>query len=177
MEEKRIDSRTIYKGRIVNLRVDTVLLPNGKNAQREIVEHPGAVVIIPVLDDEKIVMVKQYRAAVGKVLLELPAGTIEKREDPYECAVRELEEETGFTAEKLKPLLTFYPSPGICSEIMYLFMADKLKKSKSSPDPDEFLRSVELEISEIINMINAGRIEDGKTLVGILLYLYKQRGG
>jgi len=175
MEEKRIDTRTIFKGRIINLRVDTVLLPNGKNAQREIVEHPGAVVIIPVLSDRNIVLVKQYRAAVGKVLLELPAGTLEKGENPYECALRELEEETGLSAGKMKPLITFYPSPGICSEIMHVFVASELKKTQSSPDPDEFLKVVKLEISKILDMINSGEIEDGKTLVGILCYL--QRGG
>ncbi|NLO89673.1 MAG: NUDIX hydrolase [Clostridia bacterium] len=175
MEEKRIDTRTIYNGRIVNLRVDTVMLPNGRNTQREIVEHPGAVAIVPVLSNGNIVLVKQYRAAVGKVLLELPAGTLEKGEDPHECALRELEEETGLSAGKMKQLVTFYPSPGFCSETIHVFVASELTKTQSSPDPDEFLRVVKLEISEILDRINTGEIEDGKTLVGILCYL--QRGG
>lgn len=170
--EKRVSSKVIYSGKILNLRVDEVELEDGKNAKREIVEHRGAVVIIPVLEDGKIVMVKQYRYAVGKELLELPAGTMEKGEDPLTCAKRELLEETGYEAEKLERLITCYSSPGFCDEELHLFLATDLKDGVQNPDVDEKIKVEIYEVEKLKVMIKQGSIMDAKTIAGILYYLY-----
>jgi len=176
LKEKRVDSKTLYRGKIVNLRVDTVTLPDGKKARREIVEHPGAVAVVPVLDDGSIVLVRQYRAPVGRVMLEIPAGTLKPGENPDSCAYRELEEETGFRAGKLERLITFYTSPGICNEIMYVYMASGLEKTAKAPDSDEFLEVTSVPLPRLMDMIARGEVVDGKTLVGVLS-LFQFKGG
>ena len=170
--EKLIDSMNIFKGRILRLHVDEVELPDGKHSSREIIEHSGAVVIIPVLDNGNIILVKQYRHAVGKFLLELPAGKIEKDDGALaECAKRELLEETNYSAESFEKIIEFYSSPGILTEKMHLFIAKGLKPEKHDRcDFDEFISRAEYSLSEILDMILKNEITDAKTIIGILFY-------
>jgi len=166
MEEITKSSQTIFKGKIINLRIDEVILPNGKISTREVVEHPGAVVIIPCLKD-KIVVLRQYRKPVEEVLFELPAGKIEQGEDPLKSAARELFEETGYQAEKLIKLTTFYTSPGFSNEIMHLFLAQELHMEHQQLDQDEFLEVGLYSLDELISMILENKIKDAKTIVGL----------
>ncbi|MGI6698116.1 MAG: NUDIX hydrolase [Clostridiales bacterium] len=167
--EKTLESKTLYKGRIINLRLDSVVLENGNTALREVVEHPGAVGVIALKDNGDIVMVKQYRKAAEQVLLELPAGKLEQGEDPAECAARELTEETGYTAGDLRYLVSFYTSPGFSNEVMYMFLATGLREGENDPDDDEMVETVEISRDRAMEMILKGEIKDGKTIAGILL--------
>lgn len=164
--EITISSTRIYEGRIINLRVEDVLLPNGKVAGREIVEHRGAVAILPVTGDKKIVMVKQYRKPADKELWEIPAGKLEQDESPDECARRELEEETGYSG-KLKKIFEFYTSPGFSNEYLHLYTATDLVPGTQHLDPDELLDLREFTMDEIKKMTMSGSIKDAKTLIGI----------
>ncbi len=170
MKEKTLNSKLIYKGKILNLRLDKVVLPNGKEAKREIIEHSGSVAILPLICEDKFLLVQQYRKPIEKVLLEIPAGRIEKGENLKECAKRELEEETGYKASDFKKLASVYLAPGYSSEIIHIFLARNLKKSKSNPDEDEFIKTVILNKKEAFNKIISGEINDSKTIIGILLY-------
>ncbi len=167
--EKTLESKRVYEGRIINLRLDSVVLENGNTAMREVVEHPGAVGIVALKENGDIVMVKQYRKAVEQVLLELPAGKLEQGEDPADCAARELTEETGYTAGDLRYLVSFYTSPGFSNEVMHMFLATDLKEGKNDPDDDEMVETVEISRDRAIDMILKGEIKDGKTIAGILL--------
>jgi ADP-ribose pyrophosphatase len=167
--EKTLESKTLYKGRIINLRLDSVVLENGNTALREVVEHPGAVGVIALKDNGDIVMVKQYRKAAEQVLLELPAGKLEQGEDPAECAARELTEETGYTAGDLRYLVSFYTSPGFSNEVLYMFLATGLREGENDPDDDEMVETVEISRDRAMEMILKGEIKDGKTIAGILL--------
>lgn len=167
--EKTLESKRVYEGRIINLRLDSVSLENGNTAMREVVEHPGAVGIVALKENGDIVMVKQYRKAVEQVLLELPAGKLEQGEDPADCAARELTEETGYTAGDLRYLVSFYTSPGFSNEIMHMFLATNLKEGKNDPDDDEMVETVEISRDRAMDMILKGEIKDGKTIAGILL--------
>jgi ADP-ribose pyrophosphatase len=167
--EKTLESKRVYEGRIINLRLDSVVLENGNTAMREVVEHPGAVGIVALKENGDIVMVKQYRKAVEQVLLELPAGKLEQGENPLDCAARELTEETGYTAGDLRYLVSFYTSPGFSNEIMHMFLATNLKEGKNDPDDDEMVETVEISRDRAMDMILKGEIKDGKTIAGILL--------
>jgi ADP-ribose pyrophosphatase len=167
--EKTLESKRVYEGRIINLRLDSVVLENGNTAMREVVEHPGAVGIVALKENGDIVMVKQYRKAVEQVLLELPAGKLEQGENPLDCAARELTEETGYTAGDLRYLVSFYTSPGFSNEIMHMFLATNLKEGKKDPDDDEMVETVEISRDRAMDMILKGEIKDGKTIAGILL--------
>ena len=171
--EKTINSENIFNGKILKLRVDEVMLSNGDKTTREIVEHNGAVAIIPLIDEEKMFLVKQFRKAIEKELIELPAGKIEKEEDPKECALRELEEEIGYKAGHIKKLLSIYTSPGFSNEIIHIYVAWDLKKTKINRDDDELMDIIEVSINEAKNMIDEGKIMDAKTITGILAYLNK----
>ena len=138
-EEKTMKSDKLYEGKLLNLRVDTVELPNKKYSKREVVEHPGGVAVIPITEDNCIVLVKQYRKAVERFLLEIPAGKLELNEEPRQTAQRELKEETGFEARKLEYLLEFYTSPGFSNEKIYLFLASDLIEGETNPDAGEFV--------------------------------------
>ncbi len=164
-EEKTLRSEEVYRGRIIQLRVDTVSVPGGTK-RREIVVHPGAAAIVA-FSGEHVLMVEQYRKAVGVKTLELPAGTIEPGESPEACAARELVEETGYRAKKLYKLIEFFPSPGISSEIIHIFMADELEKVRDVPELQ--VRSVPR--TELLAMIRSGELHDGKTLIGLLIAL------
>lgn len=170
MHSKKIISKNIYKGKVINLNVDTVQI-NNKKFTREVIIHPGSVVIIPVLNikKQKIIMIKQYRYAINKYIYELPAGTREKNENSFTCAKRELEEETGYYPEKLKKLITIFPSPGIISEKMDIFLAINLIKKKQKTELDEDIKIKIFSLKQLINMILKEKIVDGKTIAGILL--------
>ncbi len=167
--ERIISSQPIYQGRIVRLRVDTVSLPDGSTAIREIVGTPGAVVIVPLTDDHQVRMVRQYRSAIGEFLLELPAGTLEPGESPERAAPRELAEETGDRAAHWKRLTDFYTVPGICDEYIHLFLATGLTSGQANQEFDEFIEIVTLPLDEALAMVASGEIRDAKTIVGLLM--------
>jgi ADP-ribose pyrophosphatase len=164
-EEKRIESEQLYAGRVVQLRLDTVTLPDGRIKKREILVHPGAAAIVPVLHD-KLLLVEQYRTAIGRATLEIPAGTLEVGESPEACARRELIEETGFTAAEWQKLTAYYPSPGYSSELIHVYRASGLEKVA---EVDAELPLHWLARSEVRNRIRTGEIQDSKTIIGVLL--------
>jgi ADP-ribose pyrophosphatase len=168
-EEKTMKSEKIYEGKILNLRIDTVELPDKKYSKREIVEHPGAVAIVPVTDDNCIILVKQFRKPVEKSLLEIPAGKLEINEEPRETANRELKEETGYVSNKMEYLFEFFTSPGFSNEKMHLFLATGLVEGDAVPESDEFIEVVKINIDDLIKMIDRGEIVDSKTIVGIFM--------
>lgn len=168
-EEKTMKCERIYEGKILNLRIDTVELPEKKYSKREIIEHPGGVGIIPVTDDNCVILVKQYRKAVDRFLLEIPAGKLEVNEEPRQTAIRELKEETGYEAENLKYLLEFYTSPGYCNEKIYLFLASGLIEGETKLDDGEYCDIEKFKIEELLKMIDRGEIIDSKTIIGINL--------
>lgn len=167
--EKPVSSERIYDGAMINVRRDTVTLPNGRKASREVVEHPGAVAIVPVTADGRVVMVRQFRHPVGQVLLEIPAGKLDPGEQPDDCARRELEEETGFAAKNLKRLAAIYTGPGFSNEIIHLYLASGLTAAARHPDEDEFLAVESYDRDQLKKMLAAGALRDAKTLVGLLL--------
>ena len=167
IEEKTMKSDKIYEGKILNLRIDTVELPDKKYSKREIVEHSGGVAIVAVTDEGKIILVRQYRKAAEDFLYEIPAGKLEVNEEPKETAIRELREETGYEAEKINYVSEFYTSPGYSNEKVYLFLAENLIKVDSQPEPGEFIDVEIFDIDELMKMINRGEIIDSKTIIGI----------
>lgn len=166
-EEKTMKSDKLYEGKLLNLRVDTVELPDKKYSKREIVEHPGAVGVIPITEDNSIVLVKQYRKAVERFLLEIPAGKLELNEEPRETALRELKEETGYSANKVEYLIEFYTSPGFTNEKIYLFLATDLIKGEAQPDDGEFIEYEKYKIEDLVKMMDRGDIKDSKTIIAI----------
>lgn len=165
--EKHIQTKKVFSGQMLNMYVDTVLLPNDKKATREYVKHPGAVAILPILPDGKIVFVRQYRYPVQKVLYELPAGKLDIGELPENCALRELREETGYVANKLEKLTSIFTVPAFCDEVIHIYKASDLLLKTKQFDEDEFVETVLLDKIEIKKMINDGLICDAKTLVGL----------
>ncbi|OZU90043.1 ADP-ribose pyrophosphatase [Virgibacillus indicus] len=172
-EEKTIHTEEIYNGKIVQLQVDDVALPNGKSAKREIIKHAGAVAVIPITKDNKIVFVEQYRKPLEKSIIEIPAGKLEEGEKPEITAIRELEEETGYTAESLSFVTSFYTSPGFADELMYIYITDELEKLETpvKGDDDEFIEVLELSLEEAKKYVEEERIHDAKTNYAIL-YLH-----
>ena len=168
MRVRVIESKTVYRGRTINLRVERVEV-NGREFLREVVEHRGASVIVPVREDGRLVLVRQYRRAVDEVLLEFPAGTLEPGEDPESCAKRELLEETGHEALNIERLASIYPAPGYTSEVMHIFLAKARPAGKNSPEVDEEIEVVMMDINELLERIRAGGVRDAKTVIGALL--------
>lgn len=166
--EKKIDSTSIYDGIIVKLFKDTVELPNGKEAYREVIRHPGAVCVIPITDDGDVVFVRQFRYPFNDEILELPAGKLDIGELPIDAAKRELSEETGVISSTLIPLGRFYSTPAIIDEVIYIYLATNLKFGEQSLDEDEFLEIERIPFSEAIDMVINDKLPDGKTQVGIL---------
>jgi len=166
-----LSSKTVYDGRVVRLKIDRVIEPGGVEATREVVCHRGSVVVLPLLDDGRVLLVRQFRYATGKSLWELVAGGIEQGEAPRAAALRELLEETGYRAGSLERLFSFYPSPGFLSERMVLFQARGLVRSKACPESDERIRLGRFRRALLRSMLRSGKIEDGKTLVGVLWLL------
>ena len=174
--ERTIKSDAVYTGSLINLRVDTVELPNGRTARREIVEHGEVVHIVPIDAADNVLLVRQYRKAAEEELLEIPAGGINPGEEPTEAAQRELREETGYMAGKLEWLSSFYTSPGFCTEFNHLYLATDLKHAPLKAEDDENIQVCPVSINEIPRMIQAGDIGDGKSIAGLLIYLTLHRG-
>lgn len=175
--EKTIKSEIKYEGKIITTRVDTVELPNGKIAKREVVEHPGGVGVAAITENNELLMVKQFRAGPKKVLLEIPAGKLERGEDPATCGLRELEEETGYTAKEFFKVSEAYATPGFAEELLHIYVAKDLVKTKTNPDEDEFLEIVKIPISELKHKIETFEICDAKTVIAILMsekYMYRE---
>lgn len=168
LTDKVLDSNMIYRGSVINLRVDTVKFPNGRTGKREVVEHSGAVAIIPVNQDGQLFLVRQYRHAVGKSLLEIPAGRIEPGEDLESSARRELLEETGCEAKELVRLCSFFSTPGFTSEELHIFFASGLTLLEQNLDEDEFVEVLQVPWEKAIKMIWSGEICDAKSVAGIL---------
>ncbi|MGF7184976.1 ADP-ribose pyrophosphatase [Desulfitispora alkaliphila] len=166
--EKTLSVESIFKGRVVDLRVEKVQLPDGSESVRELVDHRGAVAIVAITSPGKVLLVKQYRKALDRETLELPAGLLEPGEKPETCAVRELEEETGYKAGEVIPLTKYYTSPGFTNEIVHIYLAKNLTLTKQNLDEDEFVQVEELELPHLLEMLNSGKIMDGKTITGIL---------
>lgn len=169
-EEKTISTEEIYKGRIINVQKDEVTLPNGKTASRELVKHPGAVAIIPVTKEGKIVMVEQYRKPLEQSIIEIPAGKLEPGEAPEKTAMRELEEETGYGAKIFEKIYSFATSPGFADEIIHLYAATDLYQIEqpASPDEDEFVELMEVSIEEAERLVEKQQIYDAKTILAIM---------
>lgn len=177
-EEKTISSTPIFDGKIISLQVDEVTLPNGEEAKREIVKHPGAVAVIAVTEKDEILFVEQYRKPLERSLVEIPAGKIERNEDPAVTARRELEEETGYTTDQLAYVTSFYTSPGFADEIIHLYYTDALKKLtyEVPGDDDEFVELMALTLEEAEQYVVEKKIYDAKTVYA-LLYLKGLRTG
>ncbi len=174
LEEKTVSGETVFRGRIVEIRHDKVLLANGREAYREVVKHPGGVTILPLTAEGDVIMVRQYRYPFEEVLLEVPAGKLDPGETPLDCARRELHEETGYGAEKMTFLGAIYPSPGFCDEVLYLYLAQELQKGVACPDDDEILAVERVPFSDLIHWIMEDKVRDAKTVAAALkskLYL------
>ncbi len=168
IEENVTSSKRLYDGRILNLRLDTVVLPNGKTSQREIVEHRGAVAMVPLLDRDTVILVRQYRRAAAGLMLEIPAGTRDRDEDIELCARRELAEEINMAAGRMVKLFHSYQAPGYSTEVIHTFLALDLTPTEGHTDEDEFLEVIPLPLKDAISKISAGEIADAKTISGLL---------
>ncbi len=166
--EKTIATREIYKGRIVHLVEDTVILPDGREAGRELVLHNGGVGVIAIDEDKNVLMVSQYRKPYDEMVLEVPAGKLEKGEDPETAGMRELQEETGYKAEKVTYIGKYYPTPGYCSEIISLYLAENLTFVGQNLDPGEFVEVKKIPLSTLTEMVMNNEIPDAKTAIAIL---------
>lgn len=169
--ERTVSSEVLHQGRSFSFKRDEVQLPNGRRTFRDIVDHPGAVAIVPVLPDGRVALVRQYRYAVRKSLLELPAGTLERGESPLDCARRELREETGYEPGAIEKLLSFYTAPGYSSEMIYIFVARDLRLVGAEAESDESITVEPLELEEVLRLVDENIIEDAKTICGILALL------
>lgn len=165
-EEKTVKTEAIFKGKVISLQVDDVQLPDGKQAKRELIKHPGAVCVIAVTNEKKIILVEQYRKALERPLVEVPAGKLEPGEEPSLCAARELEEETGYRPGSIKHIQSFYTSPGFADELVHVFLAEQLEKVEDglAADEDEFVELLEVSIEEAEQLAKESRIYDAKTL-------------
>lgn len=169
-EEKTLKTEKIFQGKVVHLQVDDVLLPNGEVSKREVIKHPGAVAVIAITPEKKIVLVEQYRKPLEKSILEIPAGKLEIGEQPEVTAIRELEEETGYTTEKLEFITSFYTSPGFADELLYVYFTDQLTPviEERKLDDDEFVELFELTLEEAEKFILEEKIHDVKTAYALL---------
>lgn len=157
-------------GKAVGFRIDEIKLPNGKKATREYLDHPGAVAVIPFIAPDKVLMVRQFRYPVNQITLEIPAGKLDKNEKPLDCVKRELEEETGMKAGRIRKLVSFWPTATFANEIIHIYVADKLTKGTLNPDDDEFLVTETWPLKKLYRDIDAGRVKDAKTLIALLMY-------
>ena len=168
LKEKTIRSETVYEGTFLTLKKDKIILPNGSTSNREWIKHPGAVCCVPILPNGEIVLIRQYRYAVKEEMIEIPAGKLDKNEIPEKCALRELEEEIGYKANKLTLLANIHPAVGFTDEKMWLYLAENLVKTKQSLDADEFLEAIPTKLDDAVKMVWNGQITDVKTIIGIL---------
>lgn len=172
-QEKTVKSERIFEGKVITLQVDEVELPNGNLSKREIVRHPGAVAVIAVTPEEKMVLVRQFRKPLEKTILEIPAGKLEKGEEPIDCARRELTEETGYQAMSMEHVSSFYTSPGFADELIHIYEATGLTAGEAKPDHDEFVDLIEVSLEEAKGYILSGDIMDAKTVFAIYHWLNK----
>lgn len=169
LKETQLSTECIYSGKIITLRKDKALLPNGRTASREVVDHPGGVCVLPIDSDGTVTFVRQFRYPYSEELLEIPAGKRDRAdEDPLECGKRELKEEAGAVAEKYTFLGKLYPSPGYCGEIIYMYAATGLSYGEQCPDEDEFLNVEKYPLERAVEMVLSGEITDAKTQTAIL---------
>ena len=168
LKETRLTSELVYDGGLLKVYYDTVELPNGAESWREVIRHPGAVVMVPVDEEDNVYLVRQFRYPCGRVLPEVPAGKLEWGEEPFHAAQRELEEEIGAKAERWTPMGKMLPTPGFCDEVHHVYLARGLTFGESRPDEDEFLESMKLPMREAVAMAVDGRLEDSKTVAAIL---------
>jgi ADP-ribose pyrophosphatase len=175
--ETMLDSRRVYDGKILNLRVDRAALPGGGEAIREVVEFRGGVAILALDNAERVMLIRQYRYAVGESLWELPAGMLEPGELPQVCAERELEEETGYRAENVEPLCRFYSTPGATNEVLHIYLATGLTPGRARPEADERIEIVPTAWEAALAMVERGEIRDGKTIIGLLTRWSRQANG
>ncbi len=178
LRETTVSSEVLYDGKIVRLLKDKAELVNGRIVTREVVDHPGGVGILPVDEKGNVYLVRQFRYPVGDTMLEIPAGKLERGEDPFACARRELSEETGFEAAEYIYLGNFYPTPGYCKEKLHVYLALGLTAGATHPDEDEFLNVEVMPFSQALSRAQAGEMPDAKTLLGLLLgeKILKDRG-
>jgi ADP-ribose pyrophosphatase len=165
-----LSSEMIYQGPVFGLRRDEVIEPSGLRTKREVITHPGSVVVLPVLPDGRIVMIQQYRHATRQYLWELVAGRMEPGEDPKEAAARELAEETGYRAKRLRVFLEVFPTPGFLEEKMFLLLAEDVKPGPASPEDDEKIVSAVYSPKKLEQMIHSGKLHDAKSIAGLLYY-------
>ncbi len=162
------DSRRVYEGRVIDVSVETALLPNGAEIKREVVRHPGATAIVPLISPTEVILIRQFRYCAEKELWEIPAGTLEPDETPLECAKRELIEEIGYRAGEMSPLGGFFTSPGFCTEFLHLFLATRLEPCEADRDADEQIVVRRVSLREAFRKLDSGEIVDAKTIVGLL---------
>ncbi len=168
LREQMVSSQTVFEGKIITVKLDKALLPNGAQASREVVEHPGGVCILALQEDGTVPLVRQFRYPLGDVMLELPAGKLEYGEQPRPAAIRELGEEVGLEPGQLTELGFLYVSPGFCTERLYMYLARDVKQVPIHPDEDEFLDIVHLPFGELVDLVMSGQITDGKTVAAVL---------
>jgi ADP-ribose pyrophosphatase len=169
MPYETLHTEMLYHGRAFNVRRDEIRLPDGKSARLEIVDHVGAVTLVPVDDQKRVWFVRQYRHPAGEVLLELPAGMVESGEAPLDCARREIREETGMAAGRIEPIGEFYLAPGYSTEFMHIFLATDLHPDPLPGDADEFITAEPIPLEVALRMIENGKIRDAKTLAALML--------
>lgn len=163
-----IESKNVFNGKIINVNVDTISLPDGNVAKREVVIRGDATAVVPIDENGNVILVEQYRHPAGDMVLEIPAGMLEEGEDPKICAIRELEEETSLIAKDLIHITTMYPTVGFCTEKLHIYLAKNLSQGSFNFDDDEFIEVKKLPLEEAINMIYSGKIMDAKTIIGLL---------
>lgn len=169
-EEKTVSSEKVFEGRIIKVKVDKVEMPDGSTSTRELVEHPGGVGIVAVTDNDEIILVKQYRKPLDKVIYEIPAGKLDPGEHHRTCGIRELEEETGLSANVFEYMGFIYPSPGFTDEVTHVYFAKELTQGETHPDDDEFLDVEKVPFERALKMVIDGEINDAKSVFGILKY-------
>ncbi|MCK4274029.1 MAG: NUDIX hydrolase [Dehalococcoidales bacterium] len=171
MAEEALSTQVIFEGRILKLRVDTVRTSDGRQTTREVIEHAACIVVIAVDADDNILLVRQYRRAIDKELLEIPAGGIDKGENAEAAVIREMREETGFRPQKVERLGGFYSTPGYCNEYLYLYLATDLTHDPLSAEDTAGIEVVRVPVAQVPELINSGKIEDAKSVAGLLIYL------
>ena len=168
LKESTVSSKKVYEGSFLDVRKDVVKLPDGNTSTREWINHPGAACIIPIMTDGKLALIKQYRYPVQSIMIELPAGKLDKEESPEACAIRELEEEIGYSAGKLTFVAKIHPAIGFANEQMWIFLAEQLIQSQKNTDHDEFVELMPRSINHAVELVWNGAITDVKTIIGIL---------
>ncbi len=174
LRERLIRENIVYRGNSVDFRADEILLPNGRRAVREYIDHPGAAAVVPFVTPHTIVLVRQYRFPVRRTTLEIPAGKLDAGEDPGACLRRELREETGYSAGSLRPLITYWPTPAFANEALHVYEAGNLRAGRRNPDEDEFLEVVAMRFDDALRLVLTGKIRDSKTVIGLLLCALKR---